>query len=229
MSKKSKIIICTCALVLVAIVGTVVLNYTRRYGGAESPGRSAVSIVSPTPSASPTAEPTPTPVPTITVHIKGEVVNPGLYELEEGARLNDAVIAAGGLTENAGEDALNLALRLYDEDEINIPSASEVSKSRSAVVENPKVSRSANHSNSSGASSSKSNAKAAPSATHKLNINTATADELDMLPGIGPAYAQAIIEYRNTYGPFGAIEEIKKVSGIGEKRFADMKDVICVN
>lgn len=229
LDKKIKIIICICALVLVAIVGTVVLNYTQGHRGGESSGRGAVEIVSPTPSAAPSAEPTPTQVPKIVVHIKGEVVNPGLYEFEEGARLNDAVLAAGGMTENAGKDAINLALRLYDEDEIHIPSQSEVPKTSTSVVENPSVSRSPKSSGSSASASAKSSGKTAPSATNKLNINTASADELDMLPGIGPTYAQAIIEYRNTNGPFGTIEEIMKVSGIGQKRFADIKDMIRVN
>lgn len=209
LDKKTKIIVAACALLVVAIVGTVVLNYSQ--GKSRSASTAGGTIAEFT--TAPTSEPTATPAPKISVHIKGEVLSPGLYELEEGARLNDAVTAAGGLTENAAEDSINLAMRLHDEDEINIPSKSQAGSSQ--IVDNPSTSASEN--------------SGKPSATNKLNINTASVSELDTLLGIGPAYAQAIVDYRDTNGPFGTIEDLMKVSGIGQKRFNDIKDMICVD
>lgn len=216
--KKTKRIAMLCLVVIVAIVGTFMLNYIHKKSHSETSGKSAFQIVTPTPSPSQTPLPSPTPIPKIKVHIKGEVNNPGLYELNEGARLNDAVEAAGGFTKNAGTEYINLALKLCDEDEINIPSKSSgasgsasKSGSSSSVVKNPK------RSSANSGKTANSTPKPTPSADNKININTAGAEELDLLPGIGPAYAKNIIDYRNKYGAFETIEDIMKVSGIGKK------------
>ncbi|OQB15964.1 MAG: ComE operon protein 1 [Firmicutes bacterium ADurb.Bin193] len=153
-----------------------------------------------------TPAPTPTVVmPKILVHIKGEVASPGLYELEKGSRVNDAVTAAGGLTKNAYVEGINLAERLADGAELYIPSKSESKKYA------PKATT----------SGVKKNAI--------VNINTASRAELMTLNGIGEAYADRIITYRNENGGFEKIEDIMKIKGISTGRFEKIKDYICVD
>ncbi|KXG74621.1 ComE operon protein 1 [Fervidicola ferrireducens] len=141
----------------------------------------------------------------IVIHIAGAVKNPGVYELEEGSRVIDAVKAAGGYIPEADIAGINLAKKLQDEDKIYIPQVGESPASGDAV-----------------------NGGISPS-DGKININSAGLDELDKLPGIGPALAQRIIDYRNQHGPFKSIEELKNVSGIGEKRFEEIKNLVKVN
>jgi competence protein ComEA len=149
----------------------------------------------------------------ITVHISGAVAFPGVYQLDEGSRVNDAVVAAGGQNVDAAADSVNLARILSDGEHVHIPSQAEVE-----AGEHP-----AEYSSAQDAASS----TAAP-ADALININSADAATLETLPGIGPAMAQRIISYRQTYGPFASIEELQLVSGIGEKRYADLKDKVCV-
>ncbi len=153
-------------------------------------------------------EPTPDPASTpgeIGVHVVGAVVNPGVYFLRQGSRVEDALEAAGGPTEEADLVRVNLAKRVYDEEQIYVPRLGE---------ENPPLSP---PSTSSGGQ-----------VGGKININTATAAELDTLPGIGPVLAQRIIDYRKANGPFAAIEDIKNVQGIGEGIFEEIKELIFV-
>ncbi|MFO7152262.1 MAG: helix-hairpin-helix domain-containing protein [Bacillota bacterium] len=138
----------------------------------------------------------------IVVHVAGAVKNPGVYELEEGSRVIDAVEAAGGYMPEADVSGINLAKKLQDEDKIYVPEQGEVPGTGDA----------------SGSSSD-----------GRVNINTADLQELDKLPGIGPALAQRIIDYRNQHGPFKSVEELKNVSGIGEKRFEELKNLVKVN
>ncbi len=229
--KKSKMIAMICFAAVLAIAGTLMLNYgyEKDSGETMSIGAMPVEYFSPSPSPLPTAQPTPSPAVKITVHIKGEVANPGLYELDDGARVSDAIAAAGGLTPNAGEEYINLALKLCDQDEINIPSkssgASEAkSASSGSVVKNAQGSAGGTVKRV----APQTPAKPTPSVDNKVNINTAGAEELDMLPGIGPAYAKNIIDYRSKNGAFETIQDIMKVTGIGEKRFEAIKDLICI-
>jgi len=161
--------------------------------------------------------PPPTPVP-IQVHISGAVQNPGLYALLPGSRVQDAIEAAGGLSDNADLSGLNLAAPLEDGSLIQIstlqptiaPTEQPLPSSRALVlpvVEPPPTE---------------------DSETALININTASQAELETLSGIGPVTAQKIIDYRNANGPFAAIDEIQKVSGIGPATFEKIKDFITV-
>ena len=149
----------------------------------------------------------------IFVHIDGAVVAPGVYELtgSTGAlpRVNDAVIAAGGLAEDADTSALNLAAVLSDGEKIHVPRQGEVVAGQA----------------SSGAASG---SDVGASSSGVININTATAEELDSLPGIGPSTAAAIVEDRERNGPFASPEDLMRVSGIGEGKFSKLKDQIRV-
>ncbi|MCG0276701.1 MAG: helix-hairpin-helix domain-containing protein [Thermosediminibacteraceae bacterium] len=141
----------------------------------------------------------------IVVHVAGAVKNPGVYELDEGSRVIDAVKAAGGYLPEADIASINLAKKLHDEDKLYIPRVGESPATGDA--------------GSGGGSSSDG----------RIDINSAGLEELDRLPGIGPALAQRIIDYRNQHGPFKSVEELKNVSGIGEKRFEEIKNLVKVN
>lgn len=157
---------------------------------------------------------------TVTVHVDGAVANPGVYTLSASpARAVDAVDAAGGLTSEANTVAINLAQTLEDGAKVHVPTVGEdASASQSADATASSASGSATASSASVGSSS----------SGKVNINTATADELTALPGVGPSTAQAIVEDRKQNGRYTSPEDLMRVSGIGEKKFAKMKDHICV-
>lgn len=146
----------------------------------------------------------------IKVYVTGEVMAPGVIELEEGARIQDAIEGAGGIKAEANLKDINLAYEVADGEKIYIPNGSE-------IVE--EVSEQAS-SGSSSSSSSNSNGK--------ININKATATELTSVPGIGESTAQKIIAYREENGKFKTIEDIKNVSGIGDSKYNSMKDSISV-
>ena len=174
----------------------------------ENEPANAPAVTAETSSAASTPEQT---AGSVFVHIDGAVVAPGVYELT-GAhpRVNDAVMAAGGLAEDADTSALNLAAVLSDGEKIHVPRKGE-------AVATGQVSSGAASRPDAGASSS-----------GVININTATAEELDSLPGIGPSTAAAIVEDRERNGPFSSPEDLVRVSGIGEGKFSKLKDQIRV-
>jgi competence protein ComEA len=159
-------------------------------------------------------QPAPTKAP-IAVHVIGAVPRPGLYEFAEGARVQDAIDASGGLLASADISGINLAALLEDGQQLSIPykSGQEPQQEDDDSLVLP------------GATATKS-----PSESNQdlININTATAAELDVLPGIGPTIAQRIVDYREENGPFDAIEDIMKVSGVGPSTFDQIKDLITV-
>lgn len=145
----------------------------------------------------------------IVVHVTGAVKNPGVYTLEEGKRVFDAIEIAGGQLSDADLSILNLAQKLHDEDKLYVPKIGE--------IENISAQESSYFGGTVGISSNKDG---------MININTADIKELIQLPGIGQVTAQNIINYRSTSGSFKTIEEIKNVSGIGDRKFEQIKDKI---
>jgi competence protein ComEA len=155
-------------------------------------------------------QPAPTKAP-LAVHVIGAVPRPGLYEFAEGARVQDAIDAAGGLLASANVDALNLAALLEDGQQLAIPYGDGSAPTEGvAPFELP---------------ASTQEATVDPN-VELININTATLEELNSLPGIGPTTAQKIIDYRDENGEFSVIEDIMNVSGIGPATFEDIKDLI---
>ncbi|WP_282929681.1 helix-hairpin-helix domain-containing protein [Anaerococcus sp. Marseille-Q7828] len=143
------------------------------------------------------------------VYISGEISKEGVYEFEDGDRLDDLIKKAGGLTENANAKDLNLAMKLEDEMKIYIPSIYEISSDDTADTI-PIIT-----------SDSKDSSK------DKININKASKEELMSLPNIGDKRADSILEYRES-NKFETIEDIKNVNGIGEKFYQSLKDLITV-
>ena len=160
----------------------------------------------------------------IIVHISGAVQNEGIVELESGSRVADAIEKAGGLKENAYMDEINLAYQLEDGEKIHIPTIEEQKEkeNQESKVENESAT------GSDGTTSRSSNSSINNGSQTKININTATEEELDTLPGIGPSTATKILDYRKEKGKFKTIEEIKEVSGIGESKYKKIKDKITV-
>lgn len=149
---------------------------------------------------------------TIKVYVTGEVNNPGVIELEEGARIQDAIEAAGGIKPEANLEDVNLAYEVEDGEKIYIPNQSEESTEMAEGAGTATESLTGSSSNSKG----------------KININKATASELTAIPGVGESTAQKIVAYREENGKFKAIEDIKNVSGIGDSKFNNIKDYIAV-
>lgn len=175
--------------------------------------RPAPIVIEPPP-PTPLPSPTPTPRP-IRVYVSGEVVAAAVYELPADSIVADAVEAAGDFTEEAAADLVNLAQPLADGMHIHIPAAAEVE----VAGERPIVS---------GPAGGSSASVGAGRDGDLVNINTASMEELETLPGVGPATAQNIIDYREANGPFERIEEIMDVSGIGEAKFEQMEELITV-
>lgn len=161
-------------------------------------------------------QPAPTKSP-IAVHVIGAVPRPGLYEFIEGARVQDAIDAAGGLLSSANVDSVNLAALLEDGQQLNIPYKSGQEPVGESTSENsPEL-----------PNDEEPASTEAPN-VELININTASLEELDSLPGIGPTIAQRIIDYRDANGPFNTIEDIQNVSGIGPSTFEEIQDLITV-
>ena len=146
---------------------------------------------------------------TITVYVSGEVNSPGLVELPSDSRIADAIKACGDFTPLADKAKINLAKKLTDGIQIQVSSKTPVNNSNEQVND------------------TNSNIPNNNSSSNLININTATKEDLDTLPGIGPATAQKIIDYRQEHGNFSSIEDIKNVKGIGEAKFSRMQDKIC--
>lgn len=147
----------------------------------------------------------------ITVYVSGAVARPGLYELPAGIRAQEAVEAAGGFTEAANQEKVNLAKKLKDGSQVNVP-ALKVSKKAIAGTN---------------ASAGKASIGSQQKQAGLININTASITELDSLPGVGEVTAQRIVEYRQLHS-FTRIEDIMQVKGIGEAKFNKMKDRLTV-
>ncbi|MGB9666081.1 MAG: helix-hairpin-helix domain-containing protein [Candidatus Cryosericum sp.] len=152
------------------------------------------------PSSTDAAVPLPT---SINVYVTGAVVHPGVYALAETSIVQDALNAAGGASKDADLIAVNLAARLQDGEQVTVPTLS------------------------SDGSSSALPPTSLGTATHaRISINHGTLAELDTLPGIGPAKAQAIVDYRTAHGPFKRLEDLQNVKGIGPKTYEDLKSLI---
>jgi len=184
--------------------------------GEASPTRRAPSVSAPTAGAAAVGSSTPNGTTSgatkkgerATVHVAGAVAKPGVYDLDAGARVIDAIEAAGGGAPDADLNRLNLAAKIADGQRVLVQRVGEAAPPGSAAP-------------GGGAAGS-----ADPSAL--VSLNGATQAELEALPGIGPTLAEAIITERERRGGFRSVNELRDVRGIGEKRFADLKDKVTI-
>lgn len=151
----------------------------------------------------------------VVVHITGSVKTPGIVKLKEGSRIEDAIEAAGGLTDDADISLVNLAYILDDGTKIRIPSAFDEEIEEDDIMTD-EIGENVVVENTSSTSSK------------TVNINKATQTELQTLPGIGASLASKIIEYREQNGKFKSIEDIKEVTGIGDNKYENIKNLISV-
>ena len=140
--------------------------------------------------------------PRLTVHVVGAVRRPGLYRFDEGSRVADAVERAGGAARKADLSAINLAAPLADGLQVVVPRRMPVAGGAGAA------------------------ASTAPVPSGPLRLNTATAEQLDELPGVGPVTAQKIIDYREQNGAFTSVDELDAVPGVGPARLETLRDLV---
>ena len=152
---------------------------------------------------------TEVPAHAITVYVTGAVNRPGVVTLKEGARIADAVNSCGGVLPTGDAERINMAQVLKDGQKVQVPEKAQGAKAAAA-------------------DKSKAAKAGSPVEGALVNINTADLQALDALPGIGPSTAQKIIDYRETEGAFQDIADLKKIKGIGESKFAKLKDKICI-
>lgn len=184
------------AALLVVLIGAAGLWYVRSLP--------ATVAIEPIATVAPPATESPSPS-TIFVHVTGRVADPGVYELTSGARLIDAVAAAGGALRDADLAALNLAALAADGTQVYVPRVGDVPSSAGAVPGTSGI-----------------------DASGKVNLNTASATELETLPGIGPALAQRIIDHRTANGPFASVDALDDVSGIGSATLEQLRPLVTV-
>ena len=146
----------------------------------------------------------------IIIHVAGEVNNPGIISLKQGSRIIDAIESAGGLTEDADISNVNLAYELEDAQKIYIPSIYDLEEI--AVIQE----------------NSENILSSGVKKNSKVNINKANEGELQNLTGIGLSIAKRIVQYRKENGNFKNLEDIKNVSGIGDSKYENIKDEICI-
>lgn len=165
-------------------------------------GRVAFRDESPAPAAAPlNLRAEPPPARKVVVHVVGQVYKPGLYSLPEGSRVDDAIKRAGGPKPKAALALVNLAAPVADGQQVVLPSNREAAQALGGD-------------------------SVAGGAGGRVHLNSATLDQLDELPGIGPVTAQKILDYRSEHGAFGTVEELDAVPGIGPATLDELRDLV---
>ncbi len=177
-------------LVLAAAATSVVVGIVRTSATSDAVGEQvAVSAAAPAPAS-------------VYVHVFGAVSRPGLYRLDDGARVVDVIASAGGLAPDADESAVNLARRVSDGEQLRVPVVGEALATGETA---PGV-----------------------ASDGRVNLNTADVSALDTLPRVGPAIAERIIQWREDNGPFTSVDDLLSVPGIGDKMLASLRDLVTV-
>jgi competence protein ComEA len=188
-------------LVLVGILGVAALGGAGLWYVRSLPQPVAIRAAPmPAPTASEAAPP-------LIVHVAGWVAEPGVYELPEGSRVIDAIEAAGGAKRGAELAVLNLAAPLTDGQQVLVPRASDVEQPPGTAAPS---------------------GTAPPGGATLVNVNVASAEELETLPGIGEVLAATIVQYREEHGPFTSVDQLMDVSGIGEVTLEEIRDLVTI-
>ena len=166
-------------------------------------------------------------VKTVRVQVSGAVLEPGIYDLPANCRVEEAIAAAGGLTENADNERINLVRKVRDGMQIRVP-VQKAARTNSMQRKNAHVNFGLGKSASGKSGSNKAGSGRNSSMMQSVRINSASAGELQQLPGIGPALAQRIVETRNS-GRFTSAEDLLRVPGIGKAKLAKLRDYVEVD
>lgn len=233
MKERKNIVILAIAIIIIAIIGIIVIytNYKNEYTSIEALEEMEQELtqgnieeeksVNHVENNNQNTEETGNNEETIAIHITGQVKRPGIIYLKKGARIVDAIKEAGGATKNANLDRVNLAYILSDGQKIYIPNKNEKDEEKEYIISNSGENILLEEGNSNTGELSKG-------VSGKVNINDAKQTELETLPGIGPSLAQRIIEYRETNGKFQKIEDLQNVKGIGDSKYSNIKDNVCI-
>jgi competence protein ComEA len=217
------------AVAVVAVVAVALLR---------APRGPAPQLTLPQAGGAAAADPGPAP-PTspltttmVTVHVAGAVAHPGVYAVAAGARVADVVTAAGGPLPEAEVDRLNLAARVADGDRVLVPRKGEQSPDAAPPANGGSggavAGAGAGAGDGAGGAGGGAGAGGTPTSTGPLDLNTATLDQLDTLPGVGPATAQAIVTYRSRHGRFRSVTELLEVPGIGPAKLEAVRPLVKV-
>ena len=201
-------------LAAVAVVGVALVLGLLRWWPITTPDAGeAVPVVQAAPASAATSTPSSvgaTQTQSVWVHVVGAVRHPGLYQLPSEARVEDAAVAAGGFLGNAAPEAVNLARKVSDGEQITFPTQDEAKQGLK------------------GEPSGAGPGQVPSTAAARVNINTASTDELDGLPGVGPATALKIVADREANGAYSSVDDLGRVAGIGPKRLDELKDLVVV-
>lgn len=204
-----------------AVVAGVAMASARPETEAAPPLPAAVSAMANSSSVPPSSANTH-----IVVSVVGKVSNPGLVTLTDGARVADAVKAAGGVLPGTDVTALNLARKLADGEQIYV--GIPIPPGAAAPPPDPAVPSDATSPDASTKKSKKGKGTAELAPGQKIDLNTASANDLESLPGVGDATAQRIVTWRSQHGSFNSIDQLRDVGGIGDAKFAKLKDLVTV-
>jgi competence protein ComEA len=183
-----------------AIAGAALLIAALFLGGRYLAGAGTAKETQATAQSSGALEAAPTP--RLVVHVVGAVRRPGLYRLRDGSRMADAVARAGGATRRADLSLVNLAAPVSDGSQVVVPRRAPPAAPGSAPAEDPAA------------------------AAGPVHLNTATVEQLDELPGVGPVTAQKIVDYREQHGAFSSVDDLDAIPGIGPARLEQLRDLV---
>jgi competence protein ComEA len=187
------------AIALTLLALTAVLVAARLFGGGSGTG---ASVSTTAPALTTPVAPAATAPSVLVIDVAGAVRRPGLYRLPKGARIADAVARAGGMGRHAAAASVNLAAPLADGEQVLVPSAGP------------------------GGVGSGGAPGGSPSASAPVDLNSATVEQLDALPGVGPVTAQKIVDYRTEHGPFTSVDDLDAIPGIGAARIENLRGLV---
>jgi competence protein ComEA len=222
------VVLLIAALVTAVIVSAIGQQAGRQVLDPALPATDAATRAAATPAAAGPAAGAPGPGSTpavgdiIFVHVLGAVRRSGLFELHEGARVMDAVAAAGGLTESADPAGVNLARPVADGEQLYVPAVGEAQPGA------PPGNTPGSAAGGTGGTAGGAVGGVGGVPGGKINLNSAGVADLETLPRIGPSMAQRIIDYREANGRFTSVDELRNVTGIGEKTFDSLKDLVTI-
>jgi competence protein ComEA len=191
------------ALAIAVLALVAVFLAAHLFGGSSGGAASEGALTTSVPPLTPPVATAPPAAATLVVDVAGAVRRPGLYRLPHGSRIADAIARAGGMSRRASQAAVNLAAPLADGEQVLVPSLAAA-----------------------GVAGAPSGAAAGPSPSAPVDLNSATVEQLDALPGIGPVTAQKIVDYRTEHGPYTSVDDLDAIPGIGPSRIENLRGLV---